>query len=79
METQPSQPAILERIADLRQQLEEIAKAPEVLDLLLSGDYHPDLNLGDAIQALNELDWAIDEHFQTCAQKSPLVTLPYSA
>ncbi|MDZ8260621.1 hypothetical protein [Nostoc sp. ChiQUE01b] len=61
--TQTSQPAILKQIADIRQQINLVAGTPEVLALVQSGQFHPDLRLGDAIQALDELTYGLQEFF----------------
>lgn len=59
--TQTSQPPILKQIADIRQQINAVAGAPEVLALVQSEKFHPDLRLGDAIQALDELTYGLQE------------------
>ncbi|BAZ19429.1 hypothetical protein NIES4073_02990 (plasmid) [Kalymmatonema gypsitolerans NIES-4073] len=80
MATQTSPSDILERIADIRQQINDIAGAPEVLALVVSGEYHPDLRLGDAIQALDELAYALQEFLKATVkdnepQKQPMILL----
>lgn len=59
--THTSQSAILEQIADIRQQINAVAGAPEVLALVQSEQFHPDVRLGDAIQALDELTYGLQE------------------
>jgi hypothetical protein len=58
------QPSVLERIAAIRQSINDIAQDPDVLALACSGTYHPDLRMGDAIQALDELAFALSEFEQ---------------
>jgi hypothetical protein len=60
--TQTSTLPVLEKIANIRQQINEIAEAPEVLDLVKSDEYFPDLRIGDAIQALDELSYALSQY-----------------
>ena len=68
--TQTSSPSlILERIAALRQNISMIAGSPEVLALAASGTYHPDLRLGDAIQALDELTFGLRQFFGQASQR----------
>jgi hypothetical protein len=56
---------VLERIADIRQSINDLAQDPAVLELVCSGTYHPDLRMGDAIQALDELAFALSEFAQS--------------
>jgi hypothetical protein len=55
---------VLERIAGIRQSINDLAQDPAVLQLVCSGSYHPDLRMGDAIQALDELAFALSEFAQ---------------
>ncbi|MBD2215212.1 hypothetical protein H6G27_36060 [Nostoc linckia FACHB-104] len=61
---QPSPANVLARIADIRQSINDVAQDPAVLELVCSGTYHPDLRMGDAIQALDELAYALSEFEQ---------------
>jgi hypothetical protein len=73
-DTPQSVPApVLERIAGIRQSINELAQDPAVLELVCSGSYHPDLLMGDAIQALDELAFALSEFAQ--ARIAPLYRL----
>lgn len=48
----------LQQLVDQAQKiLDEIRQHPEFKAL----DYHPDVMIGDAIQAVRELDWALQE------------------
>lgn len=67
--TQTSTLPILEQIANIRQQINEIAEAPEVLDLVKSDEYFPDLRIGDAIQALDELAYALSQYLDPNRQR----------
>lgn len=58
-------PPVLERIANIRQSINDLAQDPAVLEFIRSGCYHPDLRLGDAIQALDELAFALSEFQQS--------------
>ena len=49
----------LEKIADIRRLMNEVAGAPEVLALAGSGTYHPDLRIGDCIEAFDDLVYAL--------------------
>jgi hypothetical protein len=61
---QPSPANVLGRIADIRQSINDLAQDPTVLELVCSGTYNPDLRMGDAIQALDELAYALSEFEQ---------------
>jgi hypothetical protein len=63
----------IECIASLRAEVSALAAQPDVLAMISAGAYHPDLRLGDAIQALDELAYALDEFSQS--QVTPLPTL----
>ncbi|AKG24909.1 hypothetical protein [Calothrix sp. 336/3] len=58
--TAPQLP-VLERLNNIRQSINDLAQDPSVLELVCSGTYHPDLRLGDAIEALDELAIALSE------------------
>jgi hypothetical protein len=57
-------PPVVERITNIRQSINELAQDPAVLELVCSGTYHPDLRMGDAIEALDELAFALSEFAQ---------------
>lgn len=67
--TQISTLPILEQIANIRQQINEIAETPEVLNLVKSDEYFPDLRIGDAIQALDELSYALSQYLDPNRQR----------
>ncbi|MEA5504848.1 hypothetical protein VB735_17390 [Halotia wernerae UHCC 0503] len=51
-----NQQSLPELISQCQELLSEICQHPEYKAL----DYHPDVTLGDATQALNELNWSVD-------------------
>lgn len=63
METQTAYKTILERITSIRQEMNSVAGSPEVMALVQSDTWHPDLRIGDAIQALDELAYGLQEFF----------------
>jgi hypothetical protein len=68
---------VLERIAGIRQSINDLAQDSAVLELVCSGTYHPDLRMGDAIQALDELAFALSEFAQVKIAPLPrLDTMP---
>ncbi|MEO0837429.1 MAG: hypothetical protein AAF063_00805 [Cyanobacteria bacterium J06643_5] len=52
----------LDTIASIRTQISDLASRPDVLAMICAGGFHPDLRLGDAIQALDELSAAMQEY-----------------
>jgi hypothetical protein len=56
-----NQQSLPELISQCQELLSEICQHPEYKAL----DYHPDVNLGDATQALNELNWSVDSFSNT--------------
>ena len=52
----------LDTIASIRTQIRDLASRPDVLKMICAGGFHPDLRLGDAIQALDELSAAMKEY-----------------
>lgn len=54
----------LDRIASIRAEVNALAALPDVLEMICAGGYHPDVRLGDAIQALDELAFALNEFNQ---------------
>lgn len=65
---QTSNPTLLQRITAIRQDISALAGTPTVLSLAASGLYHPDLTLGDAMSALDELSQAV-QNFGTVRQR----------
>lgn len=61
MDTQNPESA-LDTIASIRTQISDLASRPDVLNMICAGGFHPDLRLGDAIQALDELSAAMQEY-----------------
>jgi hypothetical protein len=61
---------VLEKIANIREQMNQLAADPAVLEMVCAGGYHPDLRMGDAIQALDELAFAMMEFAQR--KRAPL-------
>ena len=61
MDTQKSA-STLDTIASIRTQINDLAGRPDVLAMICAGGFHPDLRLGDAIQALDELSAAMQEY-----------------
>lgn len=61
MDTQKSA-STLDMIASIRTQINDLAGRPDVLAMISAGGFHPDLRLGDAIQALDELSAAMQEY-----------------
>ena len=51
----------LEKIADIRRLMNEVAGTPEVLALASSGTYHPDLRIGDCIESFDDLAYALHQ------------------
>ena len=58
----PKSASTLDTIASIRTQISDLASRPDVLKMICAGGFHPDLRLGDAIQALDELSAAMQEH-----------------
>lgn len=59
----PQKPELtLERIASIRTQISDLAGRSDVLAMVARGGYHPDLKLGDAIHALDELSAAMQNY-----------------
>jgi hypothetical protein len=52
----------LDTIASIRTQISDLASRLDVLAMICAGGFHPDLRLGDAIQALDELSAAMQEY-----------------
>ena len=61
MDTQKSA-STLDTIASIRTQISDLASRPDVLARVYAGGFHPDVRLGDAIQALDELSAAMQEY-----------------
>lgn len=58
----PTPESTLDAIASIRNQINDLASRPDVLAMICAGGFHPDLRLGDAIQALDELSAAMQEY-----------------
>lgn len=61
MDTQTPE-STLDTISSIRTQISDLASRSDVLAMICAGGFHPDLRLGDAIQALDELSAAMQEY-----------------
>lgn len=51
---------IIKRLAEIERDLLEVAASPVYKTLLASKKYNPDVSLGDAIQAVSSLNYALN-------------------
>lgn len=49
----------LEKIAAIRRLMNEVADSPDVLALASSGTHHPNVRIGDCIEAFDDLVYAL--------------------